>query len=169
METGANSKRMTRLLQQYYGKSPFWSSLDTVIGSLLDVLGTPDRTALAAEASTQLLLDLLGWRGSVIRSSARLVRNGRSERLADLAKVAGADSYLCGTGGARYLRSEPFDAHGINVTLFRTPTTEGAWAGAREISALWALAMYGPDLVAGLLCGHSAAQPTTWFELRSAG
>jgi hypothetical protein len=39
--------------------------------------------------------------GHVLRSSQLAARPGRSQRLADLAAVTGARSYLCGTGGMK--------------------------------------------------------------------
>ncbi len=157
VDPGLSRKRVDLLLRQYYGRSPYWPTLSSAITPVLKLLTVSDRTSVIAESSTRHLLDLLGWRGSVIHSSARPARDGRSERLADLAKAVGADAYLCGTGGARYLCSAPFDEYGIDVALFRTPTRGGAWTGAREISALWALATYGPQHVADLLRRRSEA------------
>ncbi|WP_078914052.1 WbqC family protein [Streptomyces sp. NRRL S-37] len=165
VDSDVSSKRLALLLRQYYGSSRYWSSLDGMIQPLLELLDTSDRTAVVAEASARLLLDLLGRRGSVVRSSAYPAREGRSERLADLAKAVGADLYLCGTGGARYLRSDPFDEYCIGVALFRTPAYGGAWTGAREISALWALATYGPQHVADLLRDRTSVQASNRFEL----
>jgi hypothetical protein len=96
---------------------------------------------------------MLGWRGQILCSSTLPSRSGRSERLADLAGATGASAYLCGTGGMRYLRPDPFQAQGIGVIHFRTPTDGGVWTGAREISALWALMTYGPGKVSTLLQG----------------
>lgn len=150
-------KRVGLLLRQHYGRSPHWSTLEAVIAPVLDLLTVDGRTAVIAETSTRLLLDLLGWRGPVVRSSAYSARDGRSERLADLAREVGADTSLCGTGGARYLRRAPFDEYGIGVALFRPPACAGAWTEAREISVLWALATYGPQHLADLLRGGSTA------------
>ncbi|MHC3531583.1 WbqC family protein [Streptomyces sp. DT7] len=156
VDPGLSRKRVDLLLRQYYGRSPYWSTLSSVITPVLELMTVSDRTAVIAEASTRLLLELLGWRGSVVHSSAHPARAGRSQRLADLARAVGADTYLCGTGGARYLCSDPFDEYGIDIALFRAPTGEGVWTGARETSALWALATYGPQHLAGLLRDRSA-------------
>ncbi|WP_345789358.1 WbqC family protein [Streptomyces sp. DvalAA-19] len=150
-------KRVGLLLRQHYGRSPHWSTLEAVITPVLELVAADGRTAVIAETSTRLLLDLLGWHGSVVRSSTYSVRTGRSERLADLAEKVSADTYLCGTGGARYLCLAPFDEYGIGVAQFRPPAGGGAWTGAREISVLWALATYGPQHLAGLLRDGSTA------------
>ncbi|MEV7915421.1 WbqC family protein [Streptomyces griseus] len=148
----ARSRRKLLLsLQQHYGTSPHWARLREALQPLLDLMEGTDSTAEIAEASTRLLLDLLGWRGRIVRSDTLPARTGRSERLADLATAVNADAYLCGTGGIRYLRPAPFAAHGINVIPFRTQATGGAWSGAREISALWALMSCGPEHLSALL------------------
>ncbi|WP_093807704.1 WbqC family protein [Streptomyces sp. Ncost-T6T-1] len=148
----ARSRRKLLLsLQQHYGTSRHWTCLSEALPPLLDLMENTDSTAEIAEASTRLLLDLLGWQGRIVRSDALPARTGRSERLADLAASMGAGTYLCGTGGMRYLRPAPFAAQGIGVIPFRTPTAGGAWSGAREISTLWALMTYGPDSLSALM------------------
>jgi hypothetical protein len=54
----------------------------------------------------------------ICRSSGIPVRGGRSERLADLTRAVGAATYLCGTGGSRYLDRSPFAALGLGVARF---------------------------------------------------
>nr|WP_256220611.1 WbqC family protein [Streptomyces sp. CC53] len=83
-----------------------------------------------------------------MRSSALAASSGRSERLADLTTAVGADTYLCGTGGLRYIDRRPFAERHVNVHAFRPPAVaEGLWTGAARITALWALAAYGPSSV----------------------
>ena len=97
----------------------------------------------------------------MLRSSALPSRDGRSERLADLAALTGSTHYLCGTGGLRYLDGGPFDTHGISVVPFHTPVDNGhtLWHGARRISGLWALASVGSEALASQLASH---QQTLW-------
>ncbi|MGW5659979.1 hypothetical protein ACWEWG_07725 [Streptomyces sp. NPDC003758] len=87
-------------------------------------------------------------------SSEIPTRQGRSERLADLAAATGSTHCLCGTGGLRYLDASPFDAHGIPVLPFHTPVDDPLWQGARRSSSLWALSKIGSDALAD----HLAAQ-----------
>ncbi|GGS59679.1 WbqC family protein [Streptomyces parvus] len=163
----ARSRRKLLLsLQQHYGTSPHWACLSEALQPLLDLMKDTESTAEVTEASTRLLLDLLGWRGRIVHSDTLPARTGRSERLADLAASMVATSYLCGTGGMRYLRPDPFAARGIGVLPFRTPTAGGAWSGAREISALWALMTHGPNSLSALLRGHQGAVSREWAALR---
>jgi WbqC-like protein family len=140
-------RRTARLLQQYYGRSSHWPALRDQLEKVLDTLDRTDLLAPTAETSTRILLDLLAWSGTVVHSSTIPTRPGRSERLADLSHAVGATTYLCGTGGARYLDLRPFAAHGINVCL-STPPADGdptTWLGARHVTALRALMATGPD------------------------
>jgi hypothetical protein len=51
------------------------------------------------------------------------------------------NTYLCGSGGARYLDRWPFVIHGLSTALFTTLI----WHGARTITGLHALATVGPE------------------------
>lgn len=84
------------MLQQRYGASPHWPVLAQALDPMPDTFAT-GRTAAVAETSTRVLLDLLGWKGTILTSSQLPSRPGRSQRLADLAAVTGARAYLCGT------------------------------------------------------------------------
>jgi len=144
------ARRTTQLLAQHYRASRHWPDLHSHLGPIADLFATTDRTAQIAEASTRVLLSLLGWKGIVVHSSLLNARPGRSRRLADLAAVTQAATYLCGTGGMKYLDLDLFKQRGVNVTAFRTPDT-GIWTHARTISTLWALMKHGPSDVATAL------------------
>jgi hypothetical protein len=126
------------MLQQHYRSSPHWPTFRRELSVILDLFAATDKTAEIAEASTRLLLGLLGWEGQILRSSRLPARRGRSQRLADLAQATGARPYLCGTGGLKYLESGLFAARRIDVIPFRTPTT-GLWEAGREASAIRSL------------------------------
>jgi hypothetical protein len=115
----------------------------------LDHLDRMDSLTTVTEASTRLLLDLLGWSGQIMRSSDLPSRSSRSERLTDLTAAVGGTAYLCGTGGRRYLDSAPFATAGMAVQWFEPPVADGdrfdLWASASRVSALWALMTVGSD------------------------
>ncbi|WP_424534243.1 WbqC family protein [Sphaerisporangium viridialbum] len=137
-------RRVAQLLADYYRNSDHWPAFKQQLGSMLTQFETTDRLADVAEASTQLLLRAVGWTGQIIRSSDLPSRNGRSERLADLARATGASTYLCGTGGMRYLDTKAFRAHAVEVQPFQAPLS-GIWESARKLSALHALMLIGPQ------------------------
>jgi len=144
------ARRVTQLLTQYYRASPHWPDLRTSLGPLTEQFTTTDRTTDIAEASTRTLLRLLGWNGIVLHSSNLNARPGRSRRLADLTTTTQARTYLCGTGGMKYLDLDLFQRNGVPVTAFHTPGT-GLWTDSRKISALWALMNHGPINLAAAL------------------
>ncbi|WP_329331390.1 WbqC family protein [Streptomyces sp. NBC_00663] len=87
---------------------------------------------------------VLGWQGEVVDSSTIQARDGRSQRLADLAAATRSTHYLCGTGGLRYHDTGPFHPHSIRVLPFHVPVEGRLWQSARRISGLWALGEIGP-------------------------
>lgn len=137
-----SQRRFAQMLPHYYRASPHWPAFRRELASLADLFDVTDKTADIAEASTRILLALLGWRGQILRSSKLPARPGRSQRLADLAEATGACAYLCGTGGMKYLKTECFDAIGVCVIPFRIPDS-GIWAFGRENSALTPLMQAG--------------------------
>lgn len=144
------------MLRQYYGSSPHWPALAQSLEPVAASFGS-GRTAVVAATSARTLLGLLGWKGHILRSGELAARSGRSQRLADLTAAVGAGSYLCGTGGMKYLDSAPFAAQGLSVIPFLTPPG-GIWGSGRQISALWALATLGPTALARQLRAVAAAQ-----------
>lgn len=154
-------RRTAGMLHQHYGRSPHWPALGQVLDPVLDAFAR-GRTAVVAELSTRLLLDLLGWPGQIVASSDLPARPGRSQRLADLAAATGARAYLCGTGGMAYLDPGPFADQGIAVLPFRPPAS-GIWSTGRRVSALWALAALGPQALAAR-CRALAAAPEAMLE-----
>ena len=146
------ARRLVQLPAQHYHASPYWRDLHLALMSSVPVARDASSTAAVAEASTRALLNLLDWHGTILRSSGLPASSGRSTRLADLAAAVDADTYLCGTGGMRYLDDRAFTERHITVHAFRPPSTTGhLWSEATKISALWALARYGPSAVRAAL------------------
>lgn len=137
-------RRVGQLVRQYYGRSRHWPTTRDCVDEVLVALELSTGLADVAEVSTRSLLSRLGWHGRVVRSSTLPARSDRSARLADLTKAVGADTYLCGPGGAKYLDEGSFAELGLTVAYPEPPrwTREPA---TRAISALWAFAMLGPE------------------------
>ncbi|MEU7224393.1 WbqC family protein [Streptomyces chrestomyceticus] len=150
-------RRIRRTLQHCYGASPHWPTLKPALDPALDLIATGGRTAPVAEASTRTLLEFLGWSGRILHSSSLPSRPGRTERLADLAVATGATTYLCGTGGMKYLKTGLFDACGITAIPFRYPRT-GVWVAGHEVSALTPLLHLGPQRLIAEFCDLEASQ-----------
>ncbi|MFJ7949520.1 WbqC family protein [Streptomyces sp. NPDC096354] len=101
------ARRLSQLPAQHYHGSPHWQLLQSALEPVVRTVAQAAGTAAVAEATTRAMLNLLGWRGTIVRSSALAASPGRSVRLADLTNAVGAGTYLCGTGGLRYLDRRP--------------------------------------------------------------
>jgi hypothetical protein len=93
----------------------------------------------------------------ICRSSDIPVRGGRSERLADLARAVGAATYLCGTGGSRYLDRSPFAALGLGVARFTSAEhpADLLSGNARRVSVVADLAVAGSERLSAALREHA--------------
>nr|BEK65738.1 WbqC family protein [Kitasatospora purpeofusca] len=146
VDPGLARRRLEGVLREQYRASPAWPVLAERLHPMLELFETTDRTAEIAEASTRLLLDLLGWRGRVVRSSTLAAGTGRTQRLVDLCRAVGSASYLCGTGGARYVEPLLFRDAGIELRPFSVPVS-GVWEGSRSVSAVHPLMVHGTTTV----------------------
>jgi hypothetical protein len=130
-----SARRVLNLVQQYYGHAPHWNQVSRIVQEVAAAIAVSTRLADVTEVSTRALLAHLGWRGHIIRSSSLAARPERSARLADLTLAAGADVYLCGTGGAKYLDETPFRENGLQVRYVHPPS-DAPWEASRTVSAL---------------------------------
>lgn len=154
------ARRVTfRLLQHHYSRSPHWPSFRDRLDEWLPVFDHSDQLTRAAEASTLFLLDVLGWKGTVLHSSGLEARPSRSARLADLTRIARADVYVCGSGGARYLDPAPFISAGLHIDYFATPVTgPGPWDRAHHVTSLRPLMDVGAHAVRSALSRHFSSR-----------
>jgi hypothetical protein len=113
-------ERIARTLRQFYRRGADPNALEKVIAEITSALNGSNRLVDVAEASTLALLHLLEWPGSYIRASTIPAGTGRSERLAELTDYVGAEIYLCGRGGARYLDETPFVDRGLSVSYLHS-------------------------------------------------
>ncbi len=63
------------------------------------------------------IMNMLGIKKQVKRSSLLKVRGKATDGLIDICKKVGADSYFSGSGGKQYLEMEKFKKENINVTF----------------------------------------------------
>jgi hypothetical protein len=153
------ARRLRGLLRQYFRKSHRRSAVWDLLAEAEDAVGSCASVAEASERTTIALLEAVGWRGRICRSSGIAARTGRSERLADLTMLAGATVYLCGTGGSRYLDPAPFTAQGLAVQFFMPPSRLVSLPpdACRRATALADLAEAGPRALARHLDSQLAA------------
>jgi hypothetical protein len=163
-EPARTAKRTTGILRQYCRRSPYRSDVLGLIPGIEEAITGSERLADVSEHATIALLRLLNWPGTVCHSSGTLTRAGRSERLADLTRAVGAATYLCGTGGSRYLDRAPFATLGLSVTMFTPPEHLAGLSSedARRVSVLADLAAAGPERLSAAIREHARLSRDTW-------
>jgi hypothetical protein len=145
-------RRIEGMTRHLYTRSPYWPTVSESLQRVLDLMDRTDSLTEVTTSSTRVLLDALGWRGKVVKSSDLIARTGRSERLADLTRAVGASEYICGTGGMRYIQHEPFTEQGLMIIPFGVPASSAyLWQDATRLSALWGLMSVGVEGVLGEL------------------
>jgi WbqC-like protein family len=136
-----SAKRTNGMIMQHLGRGSRGSVLQAALAPLISSITESKRLHEVAEFSTRLLLDMVGWRGEIVRSSDFEVRQERSARLADLTKAVQADTYLCGPGGRRYLDESAFGRLGLAVEYFDNPHWIGSelWQSGKGLSVVCTL------------------------------
>jgi uncharacterized SAM-binding protein YcdF (DUF218 family) len=155
----SSRRRVRGLLRQHFCRSPHRAAIWDLLTEAEAAVASCAKVAEVSERTTIALLNAIGWRGRIFRSSDIAARTGRSERLADLTMSVGATAYLCGTGGSSYLDPAPFTAQGLEV-LFFSPQPRLASLpldACRRATALADLAEAGPRALARHLDSHAAA------------
>jgi hypothetical protein len=129
----------------------------SMLPQLQSLLSSAEWLADVSTQTTTEMLRLLGWPGTIVRSTDLPARSGRSERLAHLASAVGAATYLCGTGGSRYLDPLPFRTRGLHVAMFQPPQHLAGVAcqEPRRLTALTDLAAVGRAALAEQVRKHA--------------
>jgi hypothetical protein len=156
-EPALTAKRTSGILRHYHRRAPYRSDIMDLVPGIEETITGTGRLADVSEHATITLLRLLNWPGAICRSSGIPAREGRSERLADLARAVGAATYLCGAGGSRYLELAPFAALGIDVTMFTPPehAADLSPEDVRRVSVLADLAVAGPERLSAAMREHA--------------
>ena len=163
-EPARTAKRTSGILRHYHRRGPYRSEILNLISGIEETITGTGRLADVSEHTTIALLRLLNWPGAICRSSDLSARKGRSERLADLTRAVGAATYLCGTGGSRYLDQAPFAALGLSVAMFTSPQHLAALSPEdnRRVSVLTDLAAAGPERLSAAIRKHARLSSDAW-------
>jgi len=96
-----------------YGKAPYF---ETYSDELIRIIERPWEQLVALDmALTRWVMDCLGITTPIVHSSELGVGGSSSELLADLCVAVGADTYLSGPGGRRYMDLQVFQDRGVGV------------------------------------------------------
>lgn len=138
VEPDPTRHKIEQTLQHVYGRSPLWSGIREILEPALALITDDAPLQDISETSTRVLLEALGWTGKVVRSDTYKARSERSSRLVDLTLATGSQTYLCGTGGARYLDQNAFARAGLDVRYVRPAgrTGQSTWSSVRRLTAL---------------------------------
>ncbi len=107
------ARKHLQSLAVHYGKAPYFSDH---LPFLQEVYAR--RWELLCELSiflTQYLASSMGIRAKVARSSEGQFSEEPTERLIEICRWAGADTYVAGAGGFNYMRLDRFPQEGIRV------------------------------------------------------
>jgi hypothetical protein len=106
--------RHLRAIENAYARAPHLATHHATLRALLDVEWT--RLAGLAVASSEWLARAVGITApTVLASSLRVDGDDATGRLIEICKALGADTYLAGAHGARYMDAERFREAGITV------------------------------------------------------
>ncbi|MBI3638867.1 MAG: WbqC family protein [Thaumarchaeota archaeon] len=102
-----------RTFQVNYSKAPFY---DKYIGIFEDIYKR--KIKLLADNNLELLkatFEILGIDIPIKRTSEMTLNNSKTELIIEICKTVGADSYLSGMGGSKYMEENLFEKNGIKL------------------------------------------------------
>ena len=102
-------------LRTNYARASGWDEYNSALSALYE----QDWDAIAAvnRASIEWLRQVLGIDTPLARASDMQVSEDPSQRLVDICRIVGADTYLAGADGRNYMDLEPFAAAGLEVVF----------------------------------------------------
>ncbi len=113
---GLNHKiKNLKTLKMNYAKAKYFDSFLEIISETL----TNDDLNLSNVSIDIIknILDIIGYRGDIVKSSDLSVGGVGSEKVLNLCKEVGASSYLSGKGGQNYLDLTEFNDCGIGILM----------------------------------------------------
>jgi hypothetical protein len=111
-------RKQLATLNQAYGRSPAFSEVWPAVERLYRQHEQDDLSlADINEGITRLVIDLLGIKTELVGPSSQITEKSSdpTQRLIDICKHVGADSYLAGAGGRSYMQVEEFERQGIRL------------------------------------------------------
>ena len=150
-------------LKMSYGKAPFFGEyLGRFESYYSETRDTIDKVNIG---SVKLLAGIMGIATPTEVSSQFSFEGVSTERLVNICRHFGADTYIAGAGGRDYMDLSLFDAAGITVEFqeFSTPVYKQHWCKAPEdfvpgLSAIDLVFNCGPESY-GVVMGSSALTP----------
>jgi hypothetical protein len=98
-----------------YNKAPYFQEYADFLKSIFE-----KKWEMIAELDMYLIkniINILGIKRQIEKSSLMAVTGEATDRLINICKKLGAETYLCGPGGKKYIEVERFKEENINVTF----------------------------------------------------
>lgn len=137
------ARRHWRTLLDNYHRAPYWPDWEPRLAPLY--ARTWESLASLNEELTRLLMDGLGLRGTVLRSSEIRPAGAKTAMLADLADRVGASALRVGEGARAYLDTAMLASRGITAEMASYRYPDGYEHGAGPLSVLDLLLHHGPQ------------------------
>ena len=114
--TTAWGKKHLQAFDTNYGRAPFYSRYKEMVRSI--ILSAPEGLSALNIALTEALRRALGIETrTVVASELPPLREDPTDRLIDICRCFGADTYLAGEGGANYMDVARFEKNGLRVAV----------------------------------------------------
>ena len=160
MEVGVNQsdnwrRKHWQALRTNYSKAPYWDS----VCEFLQAFYARDWDMLAPlnQASIVWLRGVLGVDTELLLVSEMELSKEPTERLVDICKTVGADTYLAGADGRKYMNLESFSQAGIDLVFqdYHHPVYPQLFADFEShLSALDLVLNCGPESLEFLRAGR---------------
>jgi hypothetical protein len=114
-------------LESCYGKSHYFENYYPLFKSFFEKTYT--MLSACNISSIELLSDCLGLKTPLLQASSIPIDGSSTERLVNICKHVGADTYLAGAGGRDYMDMQLFESAGIEVRFqdFHPPVYPQLW------------------------------------------
>ena len=139
-------RKHLQALKTNYSKAPHWADCENFLTQFYQ--GEWSELAAINWASVEWLRGELGIETPLKLASEMDLSDDPTQRLLDICKIVGADTYLAGVDGQKYMDLERFDTAGVKIAVqnYEHPTYPQLYGEfASHLSALDLLLNCGPE------------------------
>jgi len=116
------AKMQLRTFEENYGRAEFFEAYQPEIAQMIEKRW--ENLAALNIATVNYVVKFLGLKTKILLSSSMQVEGQSTERLVNICKAVGADTYLSGSGGKNYLDADLFEKGGIQLQFQDFPHPE---------------------------------------------
>lgn len=122
IKIGPRSSKVLKSIRLAYASTPYFEAVFPLIKEVFDAIGEETLISNIAGLSVTKVANYLGLETSFEYSSEAYADTeplGRAERLIEICKRNGADTYINAEGGIGLYRQETFQRHGISLKIIK--------------------------------------------------